>query len=475
MKKLQTVGVFTAISSALLLSGCNTVPQRSAGETFRMAVDKSLEKDTSYNFAIKQEVSLTPAQDRKKISVENAGYQALKQEENSVKQSPEDMMAACDKAFDTVLADESASAVAKDRAEQDYVTCLKAASKVEDDTSLDGLSEQLGGNKLKEAMTPARVNAINEYWLKPIHIELNGAVDTDAKRILLDYRLGFKPRNFTIAVNFPMMFDFDEMSFALDPALLLPFIGPVFDKEVGTSWNDKWVKFTLPEEYKKEVPAELVLTAFKNALKQSYTGIDDKYLSYSDKGTLGRQLGASQAVTMKMPAKQKIFLIENLITNWVNELEKEAAANPDAIKNPKTFNAFLKGMKDATAKGAILGEFEDLLSDDEFVNVFFGNAENTFFLNGSNSLVGMLGTQKITALADVINADINSKTITKITNHNRADFSMVPTGDNMVDGNALIEKFMNGEVEIPFKDAYKKGTDNELDDSSEDAATAIVE
>lgn len=485
MNITQKLTLLTAVTTALTLTGCNTMPQRSAGDTFRAAVKKSFEKDRNYNFTMKQQITLTPTSKKKTIAVEDAGYKALKDGADKSVKTMDD----CDKAFDEALADKGRSDAAMEKAEDEYMACLKAASKQKGNKGAANPFD-LKGNELegiREVMTPERINAINEYWLKPMTVELNGAVDADSKRVLMDYRFAYKPQNFTLAVNFPMMLDFNDMSISLDPALALPFLGPVFDKDIGTSWNGKWVKFTLPDEFKKEIPTEIILSSLMTALQLSYDGIDDKFLSYAEKDALARQLGARNAVTLKMPPKQQILLLDRLLTNWVNELDKEATANPDVISNPKQFNQFLGMAKEMTNKGLLNnGEFKELMENEDFLSLM-GETDYTFFLNGSNRMVGMLNTQKMTALADLINADINSRTVMTITNHNRADFSLVPSKSNIIDGNALIEKFAKGDIDNPFdtksKPSYK--FDNDADTASaaygvdegpaEAAATAVVE
>lgn len=453
-KKTKTLSVLSALSAVLLLSGCNTMPKNSsAGDTFKQSMKKSFLDADSYNFSITQKVSMTPSKKAAKVILEDAGYQPLNEKTETVSDSVK-TMDECDSDYDEALAKikkRSKKNPQMAALEDDYMSCLKAAAKK--------TSAKKGGkspfanvdNKIKKAMTPERIEAINQYWLKPMTFTVNGAVDGNRKQVLMDYQFAYQPKNLTLAVNFPMLFDFNDMSISLDPALALPIIAPMLDKEIGTSWDNKWVKFTLPAEIKNDIPTDMILRSFTKAMELSYNDINNQHFSFTGADALAKELGAAQSISMKLPAKEKGVLIDSLLTHWVAALDKEAKKSPDAIKNPKQFNQFLDMAKEMTKDGL----FSELFKDDTMQQLL-GETEHTVYLGRSGHMIGMLNNQKLSAFAELINADVHTRSVMKFSNHNNAKFSFRPNKHNTIDGNALIEKFKNGDVKTPFGKKRKK-------------------
>lgn len=463
--------------SALLLAGCNTMPQRTASETFKNSVSK-YSNDKSFNFTIEQQMRLKAIDPSSKsytpkISIEDAGYKPLTKSDdaNAKVAKAKKTMQDCDDELDAAFSKNTDI----DKAEKAYLACLKAAT---DDSSAGkkGKKSKKGKSKLdkldgiSKAMTPERIAAIDTYLLKPLTSKLIGAVDTQSKQVQIDYTVDYRPKNFTLSMTFPMLLDFQEMSITLDPSIALPVLGPVFSEEIGTKWEGKGVKFTLPAEFKDEVPVDVILRALPKAITSSYGAMPDDMFSYVQADDMAKSIHASRVVNMKMTPKQQITLLDSFLTNWVNAVDEEAKKTPDAVKDLKTFNDFLEMAKAATKDGLLsTPKMQNMLEEAGALDMM-GSYDSKYYFDRNGRMLGAFSLQKMDFLTDILNADVIGTNKILISNTNNAVFTFRPTGSDVIDGNALIEEFG-----LLGKKKKKKAAAEKARDAADDAASAVTE
>lgn len=301
------------------------------------------------------------------------------------------------------------------------------------------------GDKLKKLLnlTPKRTQALDTYVFKPYTKTLTYAIDKKNKKAQVDYHFLYKPKNLELAFKLPMLFDFSDMSITLDPSMLLPVLGVVYSKEVGTKWDNKLVKFTLPKEHYKDLPIDLLVRALEKTLLNSVEKMPEQSFIYQKQARANspslKQMDASYAMVINVSTKEQVDLFEGGVKRWINNIKEEVEKSPNKVKNPEELYAMLEKV-DAFFQKIITGSSKQHETGMPALKDILKDTKVQYYFDGKNRVVGHHANLTSDAFSDSLNMDIGVTQQSKIYNYGSPVFTLKPTPEKTINGNELFEK-----------------------------------
>jgi hypothetical protein len=166
--------------------------------------------------------------------------------------------------------------------------------------------------------------------IKSVRIDLNGAVDAQARKLELTPTLRFARRNAEIWLRVPMLVDADRYALLVDASAF----DLVFDS-LGGENEGKLLRLQLPESMAKQIPLTTILDALPGIVRDGYRQVDSqafKLLALDDEA---RQLGAQYLVELKLDNSAQLAL-STFIFDGVKKVVQQqhpqpATATPERV------------------------------------------------------------------------------------------------------------------------------------------------
>lgn len=312
-------------------------------------------------------------------------------------------------------------------------------------------------------LSDERISAIQAYLAKPAKISFNGTYLPKQGKLAFNSQFSYRPKNLTVEYQVPMLLDFNELSVTLDPAAALPILSIIFDKGIGTDWEDKSVKFYVPAEIKQQIPTDMLLGNLPKAMQVAFNQIDAKQFSYQPVDSYGNALNARYAVKATLSKEDNLNFLFTLFDEWHSLVEADAKAHPEKITNADNFYTAM------TLFEGLLDEAKDSLtevSDEDLAVIanlvpFLNGSTTDYYFDGQGRLIGYHKQQA--QHANFLGIDIEADTQIQLTNFGTTTLNYNPAAATIVDGNHFVAEQI---------EAYKEGkglfTDDLLAEASSD-------
>ena len=297
------------VCAALVLGGCAQLDQKRPDELVRYGMQRNLLQDNQYNFS-----------GQYRLQVLDGALQASAEDE--VKQGAYEA-AISDAA---VLSHESVSG-----SSTMHQSTISMANATEDD--VDEPSEE-------DASSPAKLRW-QRFFANAVSAPFSGAVDLPGGQIEVIPELRYETRNALSLVRLPMQLDIKKATMVVDPGAIAPY-WDLLGLGKGTVLGDRYVKVTLPEHIRRDLPMKELWAALPKAVDDGYASLDPQRYQRLPMDEDGRRAGAHSRVGMLLTDDDSQKMAAAMLKSLSDQLKVAEQQNQSAPVQQKKYKDALE-------------------------------------------------------------------------------------------------------------------------------------
>lgn len=295
------ISLLSIIVASISLSACSSIANKSPDEMVRYAMQHNLTRDNQYTF----EGNITFAQENKIATDEHSNMPIIDTGDEAAK----------------VTHDESAV---------DMSTDADGGGHDHDHTHQHEADKSDGIEQfLDQQHEPSAYSTWMQHWFKSVSLPYSGAVDIPKGKFEIIPEFRYQNRNALLSISFPMQADFKNMSLLVDPAAISPFIDMAGLKNDIKPLGDQYVRISLPEHLRQQIPLDTLARALPKAMDDSYAAIDKQAFSRLPMDEIGHQASAHYRIGLDIDLKQNQQMVAAVIQSLVDQLNAEADTHPE--------------------------------------------------------------------------------------------------------------------------------------------------
>lgn len=264
--------------SAMMLSACNSVANKSPDEMYRYSMARQFKQDSQYNFTGKIALQVLPETDEEARQNE---LNKLIETEKRISEWRYDDQPEMQK-----------PAKIRERAE----------------------------NKLKgKEMTIT-------HFFNHITMPITGAYDLPSGRLEMVPEIRYETRNAISSIKIPMQIDVKNASLIIDPTAVSPFLDGMklrYDDAKGEPLNNRYVRITAPEHWRNKLPMKDIFGALPKALDESYALYGASAFTALPLDERAKKLGASHRIGLKTTPATEDKVAKAFINHLVEQLKQK--------------------------------------------------------------------------------------------------------------------------------------------------------
>ena len=288
------------------------------------------------------------------------------------------------------------------------------------------------------------LDELNQHSLSPFYVKQHLAYLPRQSKISGVQAFGFDNDYTKAEIKVPFEANWQELSLTVDPGALLP-IAPIFvskdnnflaDYSLGDS-----VRLQIPKSWVDEDTRDLVVGALLKSVDPALTSLSTDLFTSVSLSEQAKQMGASRAILMELgpedQVKFMVTLIRDVASNIKLGVDDSGLTDEQKLKYSALADRVLQ-MSDQ-----IYGKYQQDTQMKQVVEKQLGKITMTLYVDSRGRMTGASVDQLSELNAkDGVALSVKTQSVIDVKNFGSAKAPFAPKADQIIDGNAILAKFL---------------------------------
>ena len=288
------------------------------------------------------------------------------------------------------------------------------------------------------------LDELNQHSLSPFYVKQHLAYLPRQSKISGVQAFGFDNDYTKAEIKVPFEANWQELSLTVDPGALLP-IAPIFvskdnnflaDYSLGDS-----VRLQIPKSWVDEDTRDLVVGALLKSADPALTSLSTDLFTSVSLSEQAKQMGASRAILIELgpedQVKFMVTLIRDVASNIKLGVDDSGLTDEQKLKYSKLADRVLQ-MSDQ-----IYGKYQQDTQMKQAVEKQLGKITMTLYVDSRGRMTGANVDQLSELNAkDGVALSVKTQSVIDVKNFGSAKAPFAPKADQIIDGNAILAKFL---------------------------------
>ena len=288
------------------------------------------------------------------------------------------------------------------------------------------------------------LDELNQHSLSPFYVKQHLAYLPRQSKISGVQAFGFDNDYTKAEIKVPFEANWQELSLTVDPGALLP-IAPIFvskdnnflaDYSLGDS-----VRLQIPKSWVDEDTRDLVVGALLKSVDPALTSLSTDLFTSVSVSEQAKQMGASRAILIELgpedQVKFMVTLIRDVASNIKLGVDDSGLTDEQKLKYSALADRVLQ-MSDQ-----IYGKYQQDTQMKQVVEKQLGKITMTLYVDSRGRMTGASVDQLSELNAkDGVALSVKTQSVIDVKNFGSAKAPFAPKADQIIDGNAILAKFL---------------------------------